>query len=352
MPLNLSRNDIRMIECDAIVDPTDHIFSHSGSIDKEIHRLAGEELARKCAEFPMLETGEAVITPSYQFTNCHYIIHTCGPIYEDGTHNEAELLANCYRNCLKLALENGCASIAFPLIASGTFSFPKGQALKIATDTITDFLLNEEMEVYLLVYDKEAFDTSKKLFKDVEDYLAPVHIEEDRVRYSRDVTLDDISSFSLEKAVEAGRPSKKAEKQQRQKSLSTSLNSILSKELDLDLEDDFEPDESFGDYLIRLIDERKLKDPEVYKRANVSKDNFHKIISGKIKTPKKKTAVALAIALRLDLDGTNKLLGKAGLVLSPSYKFDKIIMYCLKNGQYDIFEINELLFANDQEVMC
>ena len=329
MPFIITRNDITKIKADAIVNPTDSDFSHLGSIDKRIHDLAGEELDEKCKEKGHLEVGDAYITSSYNFKNCKYIIHTCGPIYKDGKHHEEELLASCYKRCLALAKEYQLKSITFPLISSGTFGFPKGKALEIARNEITSFLEDEDMTVNLLVYDKEAFDTSKRLFKEVKNFL-------------KKITKDEERSYSF--------------KFLSSNSVGSALNNLLEESIE-DKEmvfgaPSFEPDLSFGEYLIELIDERKLKDSEVYKKANINRDVFNKIINGKTTIPKKKTCVALAVALKLDVDDTNELLSKAGYVLSESFVFDKIILYCLKNNEYNIFNINEILFENDQEILA
>ncbi|MBO4920111.1 MAG: macro domain-containing protein [Erysipelotrichaceae bacterium] len=171
MPLEISRNDIRNITADAIVCPTDSFLSGSGGVDRIIHGLAGTKLDEACADIGRISPGEAVLTGPYDLKGYRYIIHTCGPEYTDGEHNEVPLLASCYRECLNIAKEKQLESIVFPLIASGSFSFPKGQALKTATDTITAFLQNNEMNVSLLVYDRESFDTAGKLFTDVGNYL-------------------------------------------------------------------------------------------------------------------------------------------------------------------------------------
>lgn len=333
MPFIISRNDITKIKADAIVNPTNSYFIHEGSIDKQLHDLAGEELYEACKQRAPLEIGEAYITDSYDFKNCKYIIHTVGPIYDDGKHHEEELLRKCYINCLSLCKQFNIDSIVFPLISSGTFGFPKGRALEIAKEVITNYLEKEDILVELLVYDKEAFDTSKKIFKDVKDYLESEEINESISNFKEELlSIDFIGKASGPKS------SKKA----------------VFKVLDAlyDEESSFKPDISFGKYLIELIDDRGLKDSEVYKKANINRDVFNKIINDKVTKPKKKTCVALAISLKLNLIETNELLSKAGYILSNSFVFDKIIIYCISNDIYDIFEINELLFENDQEILA
>ena len=300
MPLEISRNDIRNVRADAIVNPTDHFYTGLGGTDGIIHEMAGKRLREHCDSLPFLETGEAILTPSYDCRHCGHIIHTCGPVYVDGERGEREYLAECYQNCLDIALKEGLSSIAFPLISSGTFSFPKGEALHIATEEITSFLLDHEMDVTLLVYDKEAFDTASRLFVNIKDYL------------KENYTGPDIP--------EEGMPS-------------------------------FKPAESFSQALIRLIDEKGYKDPDVYKRANISRKHFSHIVNDVSYRPKKETAVALAIGLRLTREETDSLLEKAGYILSSSSRFDLIISYCLKNGIYNIYKINEILYEEGEKTL-
>ena len=340
MPLQISRNDIRKIRADAIVDPTDTFLSGSGSIDKRIHELVGEGLKEELASHQELQPGKAILTGSHDFKNCKYIIHTCGPYYIDGDHDEEAVLASCYRECLKLAQEKDLSSIAFPLIASGTFGFPKGKAIRIASDTITDFLMDHEMDVFLLVYDKESFDSANKLYADVRDYLnenLPVYDAEMAVsgnkRPRRKASYNVPDFYETEKETFLGMPSP-------QISYSMALP-----------EESFEPDESFSQCLIRMIDERKMNDPDVYKRANIDRKHFNHIKNDVHYKPKKETAVALAIGMRLDIEETATLLERAGFVLSRSSKFDLIIRYCIEHHIYNIFDINEILFREDQKTL-
>ncbi len=349
MPLNISRNDIRKIEADAIVDPTDLYLSGSGGTDYLIHSLAGKKLDEECERYIPLETGEAVATGSYDFKNCSWIIHTHGPEYIDGNHDEERLLSLCYRNCLKIATEKELGSIAFPLISSGVFSFPKGRALKIASDTITDYLLDHELDVSLLVYDKNAFDQANRLFTDVRDYL------QDHYRPKEKKESNTVYSYSYHKEPrENGNvPSQlKADLDKTGYQREEFISSILPSYVEADAEmPTFEPDESFSEAMIRMIDEKGMYDPDVYKKANIDRKLFNHIKNDRNYRPKKKTAVALAIGMKLDMKETGSLLEKAGYVLSRSSMFDLIIRYCIENGVYDIFRINELLFKYDQETL-
>ena len=170
MPIKIIRQDITKIKCDAIVDPTDAHYSHGGGVDAAIHEAAGAELYHACAEQGNLEVGKAVITSAFALP-CKYVIHTVGPWWRGGEHGEEVLLRSCYRESLKLGVENKCKSIAFPLIASGTFGFPKDKVLKIAVYEISNFLFENEMLVYIVVYDKTSYSISEKLFADIVDYI-------------------------------------------------------------------------------------------------------------------------------------------------------------------------------------
>ncbi len=334
MPLTISRNDIRNVKADVIVNPTDRFLSGSGSIDRIIHELAGRSLCEELEKNVPLSEGSALITGSYGFSGCSYIIHTCGPRYVDGQHDEEKTLASCYEKCLSLALKKKAESIAFPLISSGSFGFPKGRALKIATDVITSFLLENEMDVLLLVYDRDSFDTAGKLFSDVQNYL-------ERRRHPEVSCIG--SNFSVCDSV---KPKQKKEKEK------IIENQAKLQEMSVPLDKiSFEPDESFSECLVRMIDEKKLNDPEVYKRANIDRKHFNHIINDKNYRPRKETAVALAIGMKLNLKETRTLLERAGFALSDSFVFDQIIHYCIVRRIYNIFDINEILFEYDQKTL-
>ncbi|MBR4461892.1 MAG: macro domain-containing protein [Erysipelotrichaceae bacterium] len=355
MPLVISRNDIRRIKADAIVCPTDSSFSGSGGTDELIHELSGKRLDERCAKIGHLSVGDAVVTDAYDFENASYIIHTCEPVYKDGLHNENELLASCYRKSLELADSLHLESIAFPLISSGTFAFPKGEALRIATDTITGFLLEHEMQVYLLVYSKDAFDTASRLYTDIHDYLdgilAPVQYD-NAAKPSQ--SLSTVSYRPKRKKAQSVEPESKIESSFIYHEIKTSHKEAEMESMDLyafATDARFEPDESFSECLIRMIDERGLTDPEVYKKANIDRKHFNHIKNNKDYRPKKETVAALAIGMKLNQKDTDTLMERAGFVLSQSFKFDLIIRYCIENKIYDIFRINEILFEQDQKIL-
>lgn len=327
MPLTILRNNICDIEADAIVNPSDIYLSGSGGTDYEIRQRAGAKLDEELNAFGTIEISKAIITKSYNLTNCRYIIHTAGPFYS----TDDSLLYDTYINCLNLAKENGLESIAFPLIASGHLDWPKGEALKIANRAIIRFLEDNDMDVYLLVYDKQSFDTSKGLFKNVIDYL--------QEREAKKIERNNV--FGVSALPNVFHDEKKS------RAIPEPEAVMLCEEAAYDK---FELDESFSECLFRYIDEKGMDDVECYRKANIDRRLFSKIRNSNY-TPSKETAVALAIALKLNLNETNNLLEKAGYVLSGSKTFDVIIRYCILHKQYDIFEINNILFYNDQKTL-
>lgn len=325
MPLEIVRNDITKMHVDAIVNATDPTLSGGGGVDGAIHRAAGPQLKAACKALGGCKIGEAKATGGFDLP-CKYILHTVGPIWRGGAFGERALLTACYQNALALARARGCESVAFPLISSAAHGYPKAQALRVAVEAITEFLTENEMEVYIVVFTRDEVEVSEKLFRAVEQYIDDVYVGErydapremQRRAYSRQQTL----YAPAESAPRAG--------------------------ADLDLETLLgQVDESFGQMLLRKIDEQGMTDAECYKRANVDRRLFHKIKNNPGYRPGKQTALAFAIALRLSLAETKELLMKAGFALSHSNKVDIVVEYCIMDGNYDIFEINEVLFKFD-----
>jgi len=327
MPLKLVRNDITRMKVDAVVNAANTALRMGGGVCGAIFSAAGaKELQAECDKIGGCEVGEAVITKGYNLP-AKYIIHTVGPIWQGGHANEAQLLHNCYINSLTLALKHNCQSIAFPLISSGIYGYPKDQALQVAVSAISKFLLTNEANVYLVLFDKNAVTLSEKLFAAITKYIDDHYVEERLLKERR----RGIEHFDIQE--------------------STCQDNILfsSRRSLEDVLDQLE--ESFSEMLLRLIDEKGLTDVETYKRANIDRKLFSKIRSNKEYHPSKATALALAIALKLNLDETLDLLSKAGYTLSPSSKFDVIIQYFIEEGNYNIFEINEALFYFEQATL-
>lgn len=333
MPLEIVRNDITKMAVDAIVNAANETLLGGGGVDGCIHCAAGPELLEECKSLGGCETGDAKLTKAYRLP-CKYVIHTVGPIWKDGKHGEREKLVSSYRTSLALAKEKECESVAFPLISAGAYGYPKDQALRVAIDTISEFLLENDMMVYLVIFDRASYKISGKLFADIAEYIDDHYVDE-HIDYNR-------------------------ERERKQRHPMISEDVVFSCAMGIDnlvenenyLEDMlFALDAGFSETLLKLIDRTGKKDSEIYKKANVDRKLFSKIRNNPDYKPSKTTAVAFAIALELDLDETKDFIGRAGFALSHSSKFDIIIEYFIKQKKYDVFEINETLFAFDQSLL-
>lgn len=343
MPIKIVRNDITKIECDAIVNAANSTLLGGGGVDGAIHKAAGRELLLECMRLGGCKVGQAKLTKGYNLP-CKYVIHTVGPKWRGGTNGEKALLESCYTESLKITKEQGFESVAFPLISSGVYGYPKDKALKVAVDIISGFLLENDMLVYIVVFDKASFQISEKLFNDIATYIDDkyasqfsdkafemrrmqenfgesvplsdecVLAETNILKTDESIPLCTMATFSLEEAV----------------------NCI---------------DESFSEMLLRKIDEKGMSDSDCYKKANIDRKLFSKIRSNPQYKPSKTTAIAFAVALELSLDETKEMLMKAGFALSHSNKFDIIIEYFILHKNYNIYEINEALFAFDQSLL-
>jgi len=336
MPLHIIRQDITKMNVDAIVNAANSSLLGGGGVDGCIHRAAGPELLEECKTLNGCNTGDAKITGAYKLP-CKYVIHAVGPRYIDGKHDEEGLLRSCYEKSLKLAKENECELVAFPLISSGIYGYPKAEALKVAIDTISNFLLENDMTVYIVIFDKNAYKISEKLFADIEEFIDDNYVDEHFCMYPESRRMNEPYPI-MEKCIRS----------------ESSIDAKLFEDLEenLSLEEVIEQiDESFTEMLLRKIDEKGIKDSECYKKANIDRKLFSKIRSDVHYKPSKPTVIAFAIALELSLNETNDMLMKAGFALSHSSKFDLIIEYFIKKGNYNIFEINEALFAFDQNLL-
>lgn len=327
MPLIIVRNDITKMPVDAIVNAAKESLLGGGGVDGCIHRAAGPELLAECRRLGGCKTGDAKITKAYRLP-CKYVIHTVGPVWNGGKYGEREKLASCYRTSLALAKEHGCETVAFPLISSGVFGYPKDQALRVAVDAISEFLAESDMTVYIVIFDRAAYQIGNKLFADIaayiDDHYVDAHTDSRRERMRRMGVVESRMLTAYEDAPTA----------------TSGLDEVLA-----------HLDAGFSETLLKLIDRSGKKDAEVYKKANVDRKLFSKIRNNPDYKPSKPTAVAFAIALELSLPETRDLIARAGYALSPSSKFDVIIEYFIMQRDYDIFEINEALFAFDQSLL-
>lgn len=339
MSFTIIRQDITKMKVDAIVNAANTDLQMGGGVCEAIFKAAGAfELQAACDKLAPIKTGEAAITPGFALS-AKYIIHAAGPIYRHGNAEQSEqFLHSAYINSLQLAIKNKCESIAFPLISSGIYGYPKDEALQVATSAIQDFLADHDLDVYLAVFDKAAFVVSEKLLGEVASYIDEHYVEEHKAERRE---LLDVERSALEGADII---SYNAPMPQMAKPSAAAPNAGLD-----DLIDNL--DEPFSITLLRLIDTKGKTDVGVYKRANLDRKLFSKIRTGKGYMPSKRTAIALAVALELTLDETDDLLERAGYTLSHSQKLDVIVEYFIINGNYDIFEINEVLFKYDQPLL-
>ncbi|EGA91100.1 Appr-1-p processing domain protein [Planococcus donghaensis MPA1U2] len=322
MPFEIVRNDITKMKTDAIVNAANTSLKMGGGVCGAIFSAAGSHaLQEPCDQIGHCDVGSAVQTKAFSL-DANYIIHTVGPVWQSGENHEEQLLRSCYGNSLKLAHQLGCKSISFPLISTGIFGYPKEPALQIAVSAIEEFLADHEMHIYLVVFDKRSFGISKNRYQSIAAF-----IDENEVRI-------------LE------------EQDMRYRKKSDNEHVFYSPEIEISLDDVLgNLDESFSARLFRFIDEKGMTDIETYKKANIDRKLFSKIRNSPNYTPMKKTIIAFAVALELDLLETEELLEKAGYRLSKSHKFDLIILYFIERKNYNIYEINEALFAFDQVLL-
>ncbi len=359
MSLLLVREDITKMRVDAIVNAANETLLGGGGVDGAIHRAAGPGLLAECRTLGGCRTGEAKLTAGYELP-ARYVIHTVGPVWQGGGADEETLLRACYRNSLTLAAEKGLESVAFPLISSGVYGYPKREALHVAVSEIRAFLADHELTVYLTVFDRSAYLLSEELFRNVRAYVDDHYVEthydaeeerrrpeafgflsRPRKKAARKETLTEETAESFDFAADAvcGMP-RPMVLPQAASAAKESLEERLAK-----------LDEGFSRTLLRLIDEAGLTDAECYKRANVDRKLFSKIRSNPDYRPSKTTALAFCVALRLDLPAAEDLLRRAGYALSNSSLTDVVIRYFIENGNYDIDKINYALFSYDQAVL-
>lgn len=328
MPLQIVRNDITKMAVDAIVNAANESLLGGGGVDGCIHRAAGPGLLAECETLGGCETGKAKITGGYNLP-CKYVIHTVGPVWHGGGCGERDKLISCYRNSLELAKEYGCETVAFPLISSGIYGYPKDQALRVAVDTIGEFLLGNDMTVCIVVFDSDAYRIGGKLFADIAAYIDDNYAHGHEAYEARALRRAPLASQSYRMSELPSAPKET-------KSLDDALKQL---------------DESFSEMLLRKIDESGMTDAQCYKKANIDRKLFSKIRSDRHYKPSKPTVIAFAIALELPLDEMEDMLSKAGFALSHSNKFDIIVEFFVEQGNYNVFEINEALFAFDQSLL-
>lgn len=343
MPFEIVRNDITKMTVDAIVNSANPRPVVGLGTDSMIHAAAGPKLLTARQKIGLIGVGCAAITRAYDL-NAKYVIHTVGPVWDNGSYGEEQLLRNCYDNSLKLAAKYRCKSIAFPLIATNNYGFPKDKALQIAISAFSSFLLENEMTIYLVVFHQEAYRLSEKLFQNVASYIDQHYVDawdlavygpernSCRQQAIRRMDMDLYAPSICESKSVPCAPAPKAK--------ASSLPDFLKQE-----------DAGFTETLLKLIDKSGKKDSEIYKKALLSKQHFSKIRNNPHYKPTKATAISLALALELDLDTTRDLISRAGYALTNSSKFDLIIRYFIEQGLYNVVEINCVLFEYDQSLL-
>lgn len=338
MPLLIIEKDITKVRCDAIVNAANPSLLGGGGVDGAIHRAAGEQLLEECKTLYGCSVGDAKITKGYNLP-CKYVIHTVGPVWHGGNYDEKFLLESCYKKSLELAKENGCDTIAFPLISSGAYGYPKARALSVAVETISKFLFDNEMTVYIAILDEASYEIDKELFNTVAEYIDDNYAEEyfprdlfNHVKCSQNIHIPICYELDIE-----AHCADFIDEERLVCNSSETLEDMLAK-----------MDDDFVVTLLKLIDKKGITEVTCYKKANVSKQTWYKIMNDKDYKPSKNTVIAFAIALELTLKETQSLLATVGFTLSNSSKFDVIIEYFLLKGVYDIFLINETLFKFDQ----
>ena len=363
MPFEIIRGDITGLDVDAVVNAASPDPVIGCGVDAGIHQKAGPRLLEARKKIGPIPVGRAAVTRGFDLS-AKYVIHAVGPVWEGGGRGEEDLLRRTYDSALALVAKKRCRSVAFPLLSSGNYGFPKGVALRIAVGAFSDFLMDHDMRIVLAVFDKAAFDLSGKLFHSVRSYidenyiqaklldeygLAGASLPADELprrlmgpRRQTGILADtapmaapppDTQTNSLPFAAPiASKPAKAA--------APLSLEKLLQK-----------TDAGFSETLLKLIDRTGKKDAEIYKKANIDRKLFSKIRSNPAYKPSKPTAVAFAIALELDLEETRDFIGRAGFALTHSSKFDIIVEYFILHRNYDVFAINEMLFAFDQPLI-
>lgn len=407
MAFRIVRNDITKIKADAIVNTANPNPKYDSGTDTAIYLAAGaDELLEERRKIGRIEEGQVAVTPAFAL-DAKYIFHTVGPVWNGGQQGEKDIVRDCYVNCLNKAVELGIESIAFPLIATGNYGFPKAEALQIATSVFSSFLAENDLDITLVVFDNESFTLSGKIFAGIDQYIDENYVEEKTGEEYGDPYKDMLMAGAAGAGIGAGAvtgmmraapersfgaaiedecadeeaPSDEELREKRNRRLFLGNRRFDRKEEARAMQADMlaapkaeapvppvpaaaaaaaipkqrslddvmkNISETWSESLLRMIDEKGLTDVEVYKRANVDRKLFSKIRGDKDYKPKKTTAVALALALRLNLDETKDFIGRAGYAFSPSSKFDLIIEYFIDNKVYDFMTINLALFEHDQ----
>lgn len=355
MPFEIVRNDITNLHVDAIVNSANPRPVIGYGLDAGIHRKAGPGLLEARQKIGRIGVGEAAVTPGFDL-KARYVIHAVGPVWRGGFLGEARLLRSCYDSALALAREYGCESVAFPMISTGNYGFPKDQALQIALSAFRQFLAQYEMRIILVVFDRDSFRLSETLTRSVSSFIDENYVLEKNLQQYGLEVRDGMPAPRQEMLIRAQRRRRNVlwEEEHRETAPCPPMECAPAEALSGSgglarlLQ---QTDAGFSETLLKLIDQTGKKDSEIYARANISRQHFSKIRHNPDYQPTKATAIAFTIALELDLAQTQDLIGRAGYVLTTSSKFDVIIMYFIREGNYNLFDINAALFSFDQSLL-
>lgn len=380
MPFQIVRNDITKMHVDAIVNTANPMPGYGPGIDTAVYEAAGkDELLAKRQEIGTIDRGASVITAGYKLF-AKYIIHTVGTSWRGGDSGEEEIVRQCYRSVFKLAVDSEVESLAIPLLASGSYGFPKGIALRIALSEIESFMADHDMDLYLVVFDEKSFNLSSELYGDIDAYINDNYVEEkakeeyldyDAMEYERRLMSSNMAmagSALHQPSIAKSSISPKKEKKKKRKlspkrdeapaygaalaDEATDMVCAMPMEADRSLDDVVKNlDKTFMELVFSFADEKGMTDVEVQKKANLDRKAFSKLKCGTTKNPSKSTALALAVALELSLDDTKDLLSRAGLALSPCSKQDLIVQYFIEREAYDIYAINIALFEHGEQLL-
>ncbi len=360
MPFQIIRNDITQMAVDAIVNTANPNPEYGSGIDCAVYEGAGKDVLLKARkEIGSVDAGNSVITSGFNLP-CKFIIHTVGCAWQDGNNGEEDIVRECYKSAFKLALENNLESIAFPLISSGRYGFPKGIALRIALSEISTFLSENDMDVYLVVFDEKSFELSGELFGGIDSYISQNYVEEKKAQeYEAYFMLPE----SLDEVTDSDSGPVKNHK--RRKSplfgarageagdgcMPRSCENLFAKPA-RSLDDCIKNlDKTFMELVFSFADAKGFTDVQVQRQSNLDKKTFSKLKCGNSKNPSKSTALALAVGLELNIDDTKDLLSRAGFALSPCSRRDLIVQYFIEAGVYSIDEINVALFEHDEPLL-
>lgn len=371
MPFSIVRDDISRVHADVLVNAANVRLAPGGGVCGALFSAAGfDEMRAACEAIGGCATGDAVATPAFNLP-ARWCVHAVGPIWRGGRAHEEELLRRCYRSAFARAVELGARSVAFPLISAGIYGFPVERALAIAREEVAAFLRHhDEVALTLVVFERAVVQMGNALVEQVQEYIDDEYVDSssfmrrDMGELERELQWTEDASAPL--SVEMAEPVALPEcLQEDDASIAAPRPFVASNirmpgaampgapsragaTLDAEIAQLVATlDAPFSTTLLALIDARGMTDAEVYHRAYISRQLFSKIRGNESYRPSKQTVVALAIALELDMSATQDLLARAGFTLSKSSKFDVIVRFFIERGIYDLFQLNEVLFAYD-----